>query len=407
MFRTIKNSFTNEILFSFNRSLIYQLFSSSTTDKSQINNTILNYINGTSYNQPGLIEKAFYPEANLFLDSKDGKLWIVPIKKYQSWYENKTQGEFNGRIGNIISIDQVNTIATAKVEILFPEDNSRYIDLFLLKKIEGQWKIISKAAAKENKSDQVVADKILFIVSNAAFYGKSDIPTGNSFSELVNAYDTFKKAGFTVDFVSPKGGQIPLSYIDTSDSLAIHYLYDHEFIYALKNTNKPADIIAGNYQAVHYIGGGAAMFGVPENEAIQKIAMTIYEQHNGIISSVCHGTAGIVNLKTKNGEYIFNQKVVSGYPDSFEKKDAEYFKHFPFLIQKTLEERGAKFQFSPRNTSHVEVQGNLITGQNYLSSRDVALKIIANLNNRRKIQLRIKRRIIEMIQNEKRFGNSI
>ncbi len=210
-----------------------------------------------------------------------------------------------------------------------------------------------------------------------------DLPTGKSFSEIVNAYDTFKKAGFTVDFVSPKGGSVPLSYINTSDSLSKKYLYDQDLMFALKYTHKPKDINAKNYKAVHYVGGGGAMFGVPENYEIQKISMTIYEKYNGIISSVCHGTAGIVNLKTTDGDYLYKGKIVNGYPDSFERKEAEYFKYFPFLIQKRIEDRGGVFKFSPRNVSHVEVDGNLITGQNYLSSKDVALKIIEILNSRR------------------------
>ncbi len=356
------------------------------TEKSQLKNVLLNYINGTSYNQPQLIEKAFYADANLYLENKGGKIWVVPIKKYKSWYENKKQGAFNGRIGNIISIDHFNTIATAKAEIILPEENLRYVDLFLLKKIENEWKIISKTASKDDSefSSKINGDKILFILSNASFYGESDLPTGNSFSEIVNAYDTFKKAGFTIDFVSPKGGSVPLSYINTSDSLPKQYLYNQDLMYALKHTKKPKEIIAKNYKAVHYVGGGGAMFGVPENKDIQKISMTIFEEHNGIISSVCHGTAGIVNLKTKDGNYLYKDKTVNGYPDSFEKKEAEYFKHFPFLIQKTIEERGGIFKFSPRNVSHVEVQGNLITGQNYLSSKDVALKVIETLNNRKK-----------------------
>ncbi|WBU90308.1 nuclear transport factor 2 family protein [Cellulophaga omnivescoria] len=350
------------------------------TDRSKIETTILNYINGTSYNQPKLIEKAFYANANLYLENKEKTLWVVPAKEYIGWYKNKKQGEFNGRIGNIISIDNFEGIATAKAEILFPESNSRYIDMFLLKKIKNQWEIISKSAASENSNQQ--GNKILFIVSNASFYGDSDIATGNSFSEITNAYTTFKNAGYTVDFVSPNGGSIPLTYIDTSDPLQKNLVYNKDFMYALKHTKKPIEIIAKNYKAVHYIGGGSAMYGVPENKDIQKIAMEIYEEHNGIISSVCHGTAGIVNLKTKDGRYVYEGKIVNGYPDSFEKKDAEYFKHWPFLIQKTIEERGGIFQFSKRNTSQVEVQGNLITGQNYLSSKDVALQIIERLKSK-------------------------
>lgn len=362
--------------------LFFYLSANAQSDEQQIRQALSNYINGTSYNQPKQIEKAFYAEADLFLDNKEGSLWVVPIKEYQSWYENKEVGRFNGRIGNILSVNRMNTIATAKVEILFPSSDSKYIDLFLLKKINSEWKIISKAATKDTSTDQVVADKILFVVSNASFYGDSDIPTGNSFSELVNAYSTFKKAGYTVDFVSPQGGSVPLAYIDASDPLVIQHLYDAQFMYALKNTSKPSQIQPDDYKAVHYVGGGAAMFGVPENEAIQKISMAIYEQNDGIISSVCHGTAGIVNLKTKDGQYVYEHKTVSGYPDSFEKKEADYFKQFPFLIQETLEDRGGVFKHSSRNNAHVAVDGNLITGQNYLSSEGVALKIIENLSNR-------------------------
>ncbi|WP_175518916.1 hypothetical protein [Maribacter dokdonensis] len=36
------------------------------TEVSKIENTLLNYINGTSYNRSALIEKAFYTNANLY-----------------------------------------------------------------------------------------------------------------------------------------------------------------------------------------------------------------------------------------------------------------------------------------------------------------------------------------------------
>ncbi len=344
------------------------------TEKEQIYETINNYIEGTSYNKVDKLKKAFYEEADLFLDNKEKTLWVVPISEYAGWYEKKEKGKFNGRLGRIISVDNYQNIATAKAEILFPDSNSRYIDMFLLKKIKGEWKIISKTASGEASNRK--GKKILFITSSAAFYKGTELPTGNSFSEIVRAYDTFDKAGYEMDFVSPKGGAIPLSYVNISDPLEHKYVYNADFMYALKNTSAPKQIDPKLYKAVYYVGGGGAMFGVPENKDIQNIAMSIYEDNKGIISSVCHGTAGIVNLKTKDGKYLFTGKKVSGYPDSFEKEGAEYFKSFPFLIQKTIEERGGNFKFSPRNNSHVEVEGRLVTGQNYLSSADVASEII-------------------------------
>lgn len=344
------------------------------SEQSHIENCIQNYINGTSYNKPDSIREAFYAEANLFLSHKEKPLWIVPVSEYVSWFQKGNRGEFNGRIGRIISIEYFNDIAIAKAEILIPERKQEFMDMFLLKKHQGQWKIISKSAS--SKSSNKTGKKVLFIVSNAHYYGKSTISTGNSFAEIVNAYDTFVNSGYTVDFVSPKGGDIPLAYINTSDSLQKQYLYSPDFMYAIGHTLNPKQIDYKNYKAVHYIGGGSAMYEVPDNSDIQRIAMQIYEDNNGIISSVCHGTAGIVNLRTKNGKFLVQGKTISGYPDSFEKQDGEYFKHFPFLIQKTIEGRGGTFKFSKGNVSHVEQDGRIITGQNFQSSNGVALKII-------------------------------
>ncbi|MDW8850087.1 nuclear transport factor 2 family protein [Flavobacterium sp. MMLR14_040] len=346
----------------------------SQSEQSLIESCIQNYIEGTSYNKPDSIIKAFYSEANLFLSNKEKPLWIVPISEYVSWFQKSNKGEFNGRLGRIISIEFYNDIAIAKAEILIAEKKQEFMDMFLLKKIQGEWKIISKAAS--SKTSNKSGKKILFIVSNAHYYGNSTIPTGNSFAEIVNAYDTFINAGYTVDFLSPKGRAIPLAYINTSDTLQKQYLYNQDFMYAIKHTMTPNEIDYKAYKAVHYIGGGSAMYNVPENSDIQHIVMQIYEDNNGIISSVCHGTAGIVNLKTKNGKFLVEGKRVSGYPDSFEKQDDEYFKHFPFLIQKTIEERGGNFKFSKRNESYVEHDGRIVTGQNFQSSNGVALKII-------------------------------
>ncbi|MDW9378737.1 nuclear transport factor 2 family protein [Chryseobacterium sp. JV558] len=344
------------------------------SEQSLIENCIQNYINGTSYNKPESISKAFYTEANLFLSHKEKPLWIVPISEYVTWFQKGNKGEFNGRIGKIISIEYFNDIAVAKAEILIPEKKQEFMDMFLLKKLEGEWKIISKSAS--SKASNKSGKKILFIVSNSHYYGNSTISTGNSFVEIVNAYDTFVNSGYTVDFVSPKGGSIPLAYIDTSDSLQKQYVYNQNFMYAIGHTLNPKEIDYKAYKAVHYIGGGSAMYGVPEDSDIQRIAMQVYEDNHGVISSVCHGTAGIVNLKTKNGKFLVQGKTISGYPDSFEKQDGEYFKQFPFLIQKTIEERGGTFKFSKGNVSHVEQDGRIITGQNFQSSNGVALKII-------------------------------
>lgn len=351
---------------------IFQILKAQ-TDSELVKMTIQNYIDGSSYNKIDLLESAFKKDATLFLTAKDGFQKYTP-QEYASWFKGKKAGEFNGRIGEILSVEVEKDIATAKVEIFNPIKQWRYVDLFLLKKIDGTWKIISKTATKSDGVEN--GKKVLFILSNASFYGNTDLPTGNSFSEIVLSYDTFVKAGYNVDFVSPKGGAISLAYIHTSDDMMKSYLYNKDFMYALQHSKTPTEINTKDYKAVQYIGGGGAMFQVPENKAIQDIVMTIYEKQKGVISSVCHGTAGIVHLKTSDGKYLVDGKRVSGYPDEYENKTKPYFKTFPFLITQTIEERGGSFKYAPREQSHVEVDGRLVTGQNYKSSKGVSEKVI-------------------------------
>jgi len=354
---------------------------SQESDYSLVEKTLQNYMQGSSYNELEMLESAFADNATLYLTNREGLFKKYTPTAYAGFFKKAKKGEFNGRYAKLLNIEITKDIARAKVEISFPKNNMVYIDLFLLKKLKNGWKIISKTATRVDDPNQ---NAVLFILSNAHFYGNTKLATGNSFSEIVHAYSTFKKAGYIIDFVSPKGGAVPLSYIDTSDGLIKKHLYDRDFMNALKHTKVPSEINASKYKAVQYIGGGGAMFGVPENKEIQDMVMDVYEKHNGIISSVCHGTAGIVNLKTKDGKYLVDGKKVSGYPDDFENKDKPYFKTFPFSIEETILKRGGKFYFSDRDKSHVEVDGRLITGQNFLSSKEVSLKIIELINTANK-----------------------
>ncbi len=346
-----------------------------------VRHTLELYLHGTSYNQQADIQEAFHPQAELFLAKEGQAVWQVPVADYVSWFKPAKAGQFNGRIGEILSIDIEGELATAKAEILQKGSGHRYVDMFLLKRIEGKWQIISKAAVRQPSVQH--GERVLFILSDAHFHGQSNLPAGASFSEIVKAYRTFKQAGYTVDFITPKGGAVPLAYIDTSDPLHKEYLYQQDLMQALKYSKTAAQLQAADYQAVHYVGGSNAVYGVAEDPAIAQLVMDIYQQHQGIISAVCHGTAGLVQLKTKDGKYLVSGKQVTGYPEDFEQQDAPYFQHFPLLLKKTITERGGIFKVGKRSEAFVLVDGSLVTGQNHLSSEGVAkavIKLIADKN---------------------------
>ncbi len=116
------------------------------TDEEAVHNTLQDYIVGTSFNKPEMIQGAFYENATLYLSKKDQEIFMMTAVEYANSFKKRDWGEFNGREGKVLSVNVENDIAMAKAEILIPDASLRFIDIFLLKKLGGKWKIISKAA---------------------------------------------------------------------------------------------------------------------------------------------------------------------------------------------------------------------------------------------------------------------
>ncbi|NHZ91455.1 peptidase [Massilia sp. CCM 8733] len=342
-------------------------------DTEQIRATLTDYIEGTANGEPARLRRAFHPDFNLYTVTEADTLLVRSGSKYIA--DIKPGNKVN-RIGRILSIDVENNAATAKVEIAMPGFRI-YTDYFILLKYEGGWKIVHKSYTwKEAPKSK---DKVLFITSNQHTYGNTKLNASNHFEEIVIAYDIFRKSGLVVDFVSPNGGAIPVGYVDTSNKTQKDHLYDAGFMNLLKNTFKPAQVDPNDYKAIYYSGGGAAMFGVAENADIQRIALKIHE-NGGVISAICHGTAGIVNLKNSAGTAIFSNKKITGFPDIFENTAADYYKTFPFSIGKEIARQGGNFVHSKSfgDNFHV-VDGNFITGQDPSSTASVARKVIETI----------------------------
>lgn len=341
-------------------------------ERAAILHTLTEYIEGSANAQPERLRQAFHPSALLLLSRPDRPYWPVTVDEYIGFFDGPKAGKPTGRIGEVLSIDIEGGTATAKAEILMPSQNARFIDLFLLRKLDGKWMIVAKTAARE--ASVRTAERVVFILSGAQFHGKSDLPAGVSFAEVVEAWDAFNAAGYSVDFVSPDGAAVPINVMEAGAFR--DRFYDADLMHALEHTSKPSQIDPTRYRAVYFVGGSNAIYGVPADPQIQKIAMHVYERNGGVISAVCHGTAGLANLRLSDGGYLVAGKRISGYPEEFEKQDAAYFKEFPFLIRQTIESRGGTFHTSARNRPYVEVDGRVVTGQNYLSSKQVVEAVV-------------------------------
>lgn len=237
----------------------------------------------------------------------------------------------------------------------------------------------SRVAATQNgspgSSPVDTAGRILFVLSSARFHGQSQLPASISFGEVVHAWDSFTAAGYDVDFVSPEGGAVPIDPSRLGASLTLR-LQDQRIMKGLLNTAKPTQIDAGRYRVVYFVGGSNAMYGVPENQQLQAIARHVYEKSRGIVSAVCHGSAALAHLKLSSAEYLIKGKRVTGYPEDYEDHAEAYYQHLPFKMRATLESRGARFSAPHPERAYVEVDGRLVTGQNYASAKPVATAII-------------------------------
>lgn len=351
-------------------------YANPATDEGEIAAVIQDYLHGSSYNEHDQLRRAFHPEARLYLSQGSDGMREVGIAEYAGWFASNP-GQFNGRIGRLLGVQVEGNIATAKAEILVGKDQARFVDLFLLKKLGGHWMIISKTATRQTAPAH--GRQVLLVVSNVDTMPGTRLSAGNSFSELIHAYAGFREAGYGVQFVSPDGGAVPLAYIDTRNAEHKARVYDSDFMWALANTRRPDEVNPADYAALMYIGGSAAMYGVAEHPGLQSLAVRMYEQPGGIVSAVCHGSAGLVNLTLSDGSALVSGKRVTGYPDAFEDMSAAYYRTFPFSIEQRLRERSGQFSHGARGTAHVEADGRLVTGMNWESTRGVVAAIIQRL----------------------------
>ncbi|WP_125572002.1 type 1 glutamine amidotransferase domain-containing protein [Lacticaseibacillus songhuajiangensis] len=222
--------------------------------------------------------------------------------------------------------------------------------------------------------------KVLIVETNVTRYQGTDEPTGLWLGESAEFVDEMQKAGVAVDYVSPKGGFVPLDprsmkYTDTD----IMRIYEEpDFVqHALVQTLRPDQVNAADYDAIYYTGGHGVMWDFPDDAALQAISREIYAA-GGYVTSVCHGIAGLLNIKDDAGNYLIAGKTITGFTTA-EEIIAGKMKVVPFLNRKVALARGAKFSKKRFYSEYAVQDGQLITGQNPFSVRAVARKLIAAL----------------------------
>lgn len=225
--------------------------------------------------------------------------------------------------------------------------------------------------------------KLLFVLSSHGELGDTGRPTGYYVPEAAHPWKVVSAAGFDVDFVSPAGGPVPAIGEDRDDSVQREFLEAPETAEALANTLRPDEIDPGDYAAIYYVGGHGTMWDFAENEELAAIAAAIYES-GGAVSAVCHGPAGLINVKLSDGSHLVDGRDVSCFTDD-EEHAVGLAGVVPFPLESKLVERGASHTRAPNFEPHVVVDGRLVTGQNPKSAAPVAEALLSVLRERQQV----------------------
>jgi len=222
--------------------------------------------------------------------------------------------------------------------------------------------------------------KVLVVLTNIETYGNTDDTTGLWLSEATEFVTVMEQAGISVDYVSPKGGYVPLdprSLKYVNEEIRQVYQADDFRNRALSNSMKPEDVIPEDYDAVYYTGGHGVMWDFPGNAELNEISNLIFQQ-GGFVTSVCHGIAGLFELQTPSGERLITGKAITGFTTTEEYLSGKALK-VPFMNEKIAQKYDANFQKRRAYKPFVVQDGRLITGQNPFSATLVAKKLLVAL----------------------------
>lgn len=230
--------------------------------------------------------------------------------------------------------------------------------------------------------------RILVVTTSADEYADAGYRTGLWLGELTHFWDVAEKAGHQLDVVSISGGKVPLD----PESLSAPMLAlggtkkryrDRAFMNLLSDTKSVAQVSADAYDAIYLTGGHGTMFDFPESRHLGRLIADFADQGK-IVSAVCHGPSGLLNVTRANGKAFLAGCKVTGFSWA-EEKAASRRDVVPFNLEKLLGKKARRYSKArvPMGR-HVVVDGNLVTGQNPTSAKGVAQAVVKLLKKKRR-----------------------
>jgi putative intracellular protease/amidase len=226
--------------------------------------------------------------------------------------------------------------------------------------------------------------KILVAVTSHSEWLAAGRPTGYWVGEVSHFVEIVEAAGHEIDVVSPLGGEAPVDRKSVSgpqskDGGPAALARNPELQKKLADTMRPDDVVAADYAAIYYAGGHGTMFDFPDNEGLAAVAAEIHER-GGIVSAVCHGVTGLLNLRLPDGSHLIDGQPVTGF-SNLEERLMGLAEKVPYLTETRMRESGGDYRRGAPFFAYTVVSGRLITGQNPRSSKAVAKEVVGALRS--------------------------
>jgi len=220
--------------------------------------------------------------------------------------------------------------------------------------------------------------KILMVLTSHSELGNTGKNTGFWLEEFATPYFVFRDAGADITLATPKGGQPPLDPSSDAPNAQTdatrRFKQDASAQNGLAHTVKLASVTAGEFDAVFYPGGHGPLWDLA-NDKHSIALIEAMDRAGKPVALVCHAPGVLKNVVAADGAPLVKGKHVSGFSDT-EEEAAQLTKVVPFLVEDELKRLGGFYAKGPDWAPFVQVDGNLITGQNPASSAPAARDLL-------------------------------
>jgi putative intracellular protease/amidase len=201
---------------------------------------------------------------------------------------------------------------------------------------------------------------VLCVVTNTAFIGPNNRPTGFFFPEIAHPFEELDKAGIAVEFASPLGGKPPEDGFDGTDEGQVTFRAGKAYR-RLARSRRLSEVDVLDYDAVFFPGGLGPMIDITGNPEVQDVVLKAWNA-GLIVSAVCHGPSAFLGVTLEGGIPLVQGRRLTSF--STVEEDGYARADVPFDLEGALRQEGAEFESTDPWQPKVVVDGRLVTGQN-------------------------------------------